>query len=275
MKLIETYSDIQFHMNSIRSLRKGFITNFYPDEFKSNLWISQKELFFEISTDTIFFFHKKDEFTRLFYSSTTLESLSYSLSAAKFEETLITDIVINNLSSPILTVFHLNGFKLYSSLVRMSKISQSNVFFYQSNEKIRNATLTDIQEIQILLTHNFDKYTEQIPVYEELEQWVIQSHLIVYELHSKIVGFLIYDLIGVTLYLRYWFVRPEYRDIKVGSELFREYLYRGKETKRQLFWVIQSNENAIKRYKHYGFEPENLYDLIMTNKNIQYETESN
>jgi len=148
--------------------------------------------------------------------------------------------------------------------VRMSKINQSNNSIYKSNKKIRNAKLIDIQEVQTLLTNNFDKYTEQIPVYEELEQWVKQSHLIVYELDSKIVGFLIYDLTGVTLYLRYWFVCPEYRDLKIGSELIREYLYRGKETKRQIFWVIESNDNAIKRYEHYGFIKERMYDYILT-----------
>lgn len=263
MKLIEKFSDIQFYMNSIRSLRKGFITNFYPDEFKTKLWITQKELFFEITTDTIFFFYKKDEFTTLFYCSTTFESLSNSLSIIKFQEKLITDIVTNDLSSPVLNVFHLHGFKQHSSLVRMSKIIQSNNSSYQPNKKIRNASLTDIQEVQTLLTNNFDKYTEQIPVYEELEQWVKQSHLIVYELDSTIAGFLIYDLTGVTLYLRYWFVRSEYRDLKIGSELIREYLYRGKETKRQIFWVIESNDNAIKRYEHYGFTKEKMYDYIL------------
>jgi ribosomal protein S18 acetylase RimI-like enzyme len=263
MKLIEEYSDIQFHMNFIRSLRKGFITNFYPEEFKTNLWITKKELFFEIVADTIFFFHNSAEFTTLFYCSINFESLSNSLKMIKFEERLITDIVTKDLTSPVLNVFYQNGFKEHSSLVRMSKINQLNDSFYLLNKKIRNATLIDIKEVLSLLANNFDKYTEQIPVYEELEQWVKQSHLIVYELDSKIAGFLIYDLTGVTLYLRYWFVCPEHRDQKIGSELIREYLYRGKETKRQIFWVIESNDNAIKRYEHYGFTKEKMYDYIL------------
>lgn len=269
MKLIEVYSDIQFYMNTIRSLRKGFITNFYPDEFKTNLWITQKKLFIVITSDTIFFFHKNDVFTTLFYCSTTYESLNNSLSIIDFQGKLIVEIITNDSTSHLLNVFNLHGFKQHSSLVRMSKIIQSNNSFYQPNKKIRNATLIDIQEVQSLLTNNFDKYTEQIPVYEELEQWVIQSHLIVYELDSKIAGLLIYDLIGVTSYLRYWFVCPEYRDLKIGSELIREYLYRGKETKRQIFWVIESNDNAIKRYEHYGFTKEKMCDYILIKTNIK------
>ena len=37
----------------------------------------------------------------------------------------------------------------------------------------------------------------------------------------------------------------------------------GKDTKRQIFWVIRTNENAIKRYKHYGFNEENMFDYVM------------
>ncbi|MBA4320402.1 MAG: N-acetyltransferase, partial [Flavobacterium sp.] len=46
---------------------------------------------------------------------------------------------------------------------------------------------------------------------------------------------------------------------------------KGRNTKRQLFWVIKSNENAIKRYLHYGFKEEKMYNFVMINKNIRYE----
>ena len=54
-------------------------------------------------------------------------------------------------------------------------------------------------------------------------------------------------------------------------KLFNEFLSRGKNTQRQLFWVIKTNQNAIKRYRHYGFEEEKMSNFILTNKNIRYE----
>jgi hypothetical protein len=57
--------------------------------------------------------------------------------------------------------------------------------------------------------------------------------------------------------------------------LLNEFFSNSVGTKRQLFWVIQTNENAIKRYIHYGFNSENLYDYILTNKKIFYETKNN
>ena len=37
----------------------------------------------------------------------------------------------------------------------------------------------------------------------------------------------------------------------------------GSNTKRQYFWVKADNENAIKRYQHYGFAFEPLKDVVL------------
>ena len=68
---------------------------------------------------------------------------------------------------------------------------------------------------------------------------------------------------NTTNYLRYWFTHPNYRDKKIGSKLLRHFFKIGEDTKRQIFWVIQSNENAIKRYRHYGFKEENMFDYVL------------
>ena len=109
----------------------------------------------------------------------------------------------------------------------------------------------------------FDEQTEQIPYYEELLNYVSQGHVLVCEEDGMMAGFLIYELNTTTLYLRYWFTHPDFRDKKVGSRLLRRFFDEGKDTKRQLFWVIRTNENAIMRYRHYGFTEENMYDYVM------------
>ena len=73
------------------------------------------------------------------------------------------------------------------------------------------------------------------------------------------------EMNATTLYLRYWFTHPDFRDRKVGSRLLRRFFEEGKDTKRQLFWVIRSNKNAIKRYRHYGFKEENMLDFVLRN----------
>ena len=117
-----------------------------------------------------------------------------------------------------------------------------------------------------LLHQFFNEKTEQIPFAEELEGYAKEGHILVCEESSNLAGFLIYEINATTIYLRYWFTLPDFRDKKVGSRLLRRFFEEGKNTKRQLFWVIRNNENAIKRYKHYGFAEENMYDFIMQSR---------
>lgn len=51
--------------------------------------------------------------------------------------------------------------------------------------------------------------------------------------------------------------------MNIGSKLFNSFMYEGRNTKRQLLWVITHNINAIKRYVHYGFKPEKLFDYVL------------
>ena len=37
----------------------------------------------------------------------------------------------------------------------------------------------------------------------------------------------------------------------------------GRDTKRQYFWVKTDNDNAVKRYQHYGFQFEPMKDVVM------------
>jgi len=137
---------------------------------------------------------------------------------------------------------------------------------------VSKATIEQITDIYILLNKYFDKRTEQIPFIEELEEYARLNHILVYTDGNKIIGFLIFEINASTLYLRYWFVHPNYRDKKIGSTLLRSFFDEGKNTKRQFFWVIKSNDNALKRYKHYGFTEENMFDYVLTsNNNILYE----
>lgn len=92
---------------------------------------------------------------------------------------------------------------------------------------------------------------------------IYKTNGLVYKLEHKIVGFIIFELTGLTLYLRYWFVLPQFREMNIGSKLFNSFMYEGRNTKRQLLWVITHNINAIKRYVHYGFKPEKLFDYVL------------
>lgn len=269
MDKIFSFQEMQEHIKWVKDFKKGFITNFFPDPFKISLWIHHNLLFQLKIGETIFFLRKNDGFISLFYVTTTLTALDESLILLlkkEDKEVFVLDLVGNESISTIKNLFFAKGFKQQTSLIRMSRLNSSNDCVSLSTQYLYEANSEDARSILDLFNLYFDPYSEQIPLKEEIEKWIETAHILVYKDKGRIVGFIIYDLSGVTLYLRYWFVHPDYREQKIGSALFNNFLYKGKNTKRQLFWVIESNENAIKRYIHYGFFFEKMFDYVLIKK---------
>jgi GNAT superfamily N-acetyltransferase len=265
MQQVQSIEQLRTLSGEVRALHKGFLTNFYLDEAKHTVWIAKGDCFVEQLGDTLFIIKQSPSFWNVFYCSTTMEQLSSDLQqflAAHKGQTIMFDIVGREAQcQPLVGLFRKNGCNEVSSLVRMTRLTEP--MDYTGDATIRRATESDMTMVRQLLHEYFDARIEQIPYDEELLEYSHQGHVLVCVEKGHLVGFLIFELNATTLYLRYWFTHPDYRDKKVGSRLLRRFFEEGKDTKRQLFWVIRSNENAIKRYRHYGFAEENMYDFVM------------
>ena len=265
MQSVQSIEQLRALSGEVRALRKGFFTNFYLDEAKHSVWIAKGDCFFERSGDTLFIIKQSSTFWNVFYCSTTMKQFSSDLQQFQVihaGQTMMFDVVgREDQCLPLVGLFYENGCTEASSLVRMTRLAKP--MDYMEDVSVRQALETDIDIVSQLLHEYFDARIEQIPYDEELCNYVCQGHVLICEVRGVVAGFLIFELSPTTLYLRYWFTHPDFRDKKVGSRLLRRFFEEGKDTKRQLFWVIRSNENAIKRYKHYGFTEENMYDFVM------------
>ena len=274
MNLIENFQAVQNSFTSIKAYKKKSVTNFFLDETKVSKWIESGLLYTIQIGEVLFFVKKNSGFDSLFFIASSIDELSISLPllVRQFEDSIfVADIIVKDENSAIGSIFEKYFFYEYTSLVRMSRMVNNSSMEFEPIANLKEANVNQIDEIVSLFDQYFDPRAEQLPNKENLLAWVESGSLLVYEIESKICGFIIYDLNGVTLYLRYWFVHPDHRDKKIGSSLFNFFLFKGRDTKRQLFWVIKSNENAIKRYLHYGFKEEKMYNFVMINKNIKYE----
>jgi len=275
MNKLAGFKDVQTLINEIRKLNKGFLTNYYPDPAKAELWCDYELFFTESCGGVTFLLRKDDGFYHLYYISTAAFDLysGLKLLLKQYPETIFSVDVIGNEKEAFKNgeVFHSAGFTPYTKLVRMSRLlTDSGTEVPVRKTGLKEATTGDLNEINRLLHEFFDPLAENLPLLPEIESWINSGQVLVFCGEQRIHGFLIYEIIGYTSYLRYWFVHPEYRELKIGSILIQEFFRRCAKTRRQLFWVISSNENAIKRYRHYGFLPENLIDNIYTNKEIHY-----
>jgi ribosomal protein S18 acetylase RimI-like enzyme len=266
MILVTDISCVTNAYNYTKSFKKEFVTNcFLPiAEFQKTI---TKSLIFEIKKDEVIFFLKKNNnFFNLYYFASCVDELEkevpylYDNFANK---TLVVDIVSKSELCKEKNIFQRNNFKLYTELFRMSSMLNSYNQNIVNLEQVRNATPEDAILVNDLLKNHFDPKSEQLPDLDDIFSWISNNSIILFVEKNQIVGFIIYDLKPATLFLRYWFVHPDYRDLKIGSKLFKEFLFRGKHTKRQLLWVINKNENAIKRYNHYGFKEEKLFNYVL------------
>lgn len=265
MERVQSIEQLRQQSAEIRALRKGFLTNFFLDPVKHGLWIEKGDCYIEHLGSTLFIVKQSPTFWNVFYCSTTIDGFGTDLSSFIAEHptnTMMFDIVGRDVQcQPMVELFLSKGCKKATSLVRMTRMA--NPFIYSPDATIHKATEAGIPQVSLLLHKYFDAQTEQIPYDEELMDYARQGHVLVCEEQGLIAGFLIYELNTTTLYLRYWFTHPDFRDKKVGSRLLRRFFEEGRDTKRQLFWVIRTNENAIKRYRHYGFVEENMFDYVI------------
>ena len=264
MELVTHSKDVLFAIQKIKVVGDRFLTNFYPDFKKINVWIEEKLLFkFEYS-NSVFYIRKQDTFYYLLYFTSNLIELKRALDfiLPQIPFTIVVEIITKKQKSEIMDVFLSNTFSLYATLVRLSMKTPSII---ENNypQNIRNAELNDLQFVMDRLNNDFDKYSENIPILRELEELIQNKFILVYEINNEIAGFIIGENTSQTQHMRYWYVNQEFRDLKIGSKLFKGFLVMGKNTQRQILWCLINNENALKRYEHYGYGQESLYDHIL------------
>lgn len=266
---VESIAQLVGLISEIRNLRRGFVTNFYLDEFKHGIWIEHEDLFCEKSGDSLIILRKDTDFWNVFYCSTSYTELGNSIRKLKDNNQgmqMMIDVVGNDSQvADAMNMFENIGFSKYCSLVRMSRMTPKDSVV-EVKEHVSFASVSEASLVLSLLREHFNSKCEQIPYLDELEEYARNGRILVYKEDAEMLGFVVFEMNKSTLYLRYWFVHPNYRDKKIGSILLNSFFAEGKDTKRQLFWVITDNDNAIKRYKHYGFVEENMFDFVLTNK---------
>lgn len=263
MNRIESYEQTQNFVRQIRELRQGFVTNFYWDDNKHPYWIAEGSLLYEQSDNCILMVRRCDKFTNLFYIGTSFEAFGDLLNSLQLEGMLVADVVCKGEGNAEQDAFARLGFEKYQHLYRMSHVGRIVGSDWIQDPRVMYGEKIDTTLIYNTMRRDFDPLAEQLPSIKELENYVERNQLLVIKDGDNLCGFLIFEITGVTWYLRYWYTSPDYRNKGIGAGLLRTSLIYGVDSKRQIFWVIADNENAIKRYEHYGFKRENMNDYVM------------
>jgi ribosomal protein S18 acetylase RimI-like enzyme len=266
-----TYLDVKKELFRLKS--KDMRTNFFMTESQFDNQVDKITVF---KTEKACFLLTEDNgFYRLNFIISEAEALQPIFEYCKLhsDKTISVETVGNfKYLENVRQVFLENDFYEYSSMVRMSRVRQET----------KEVDLTDIhllttdkkREIEYLYNKHFDKFVERIPTTEEIDNFIDKKMAYYFSDNDEIQGFIVFEPHGITSHLRYWFVHPNYREKKIGSKLIQLFFNIGEGVKRELFWVIKGNQNAIKRYKHFGFFEEDMQNLIFINKDRKYEEQN-
>ena len=243
------------------------VTNFFPDEERMSTWCCRGEFYEERCGDTQFFVRKQAEFSNVYFIGKSVDGLGddwKSFVASNGAGRWIVDLIgPDRVREPLVGVFSSAGFESLTTLQRMGRKTPDGTT--ERSSDVECAVADDASAIKQLLDSFFVAEEEQIPSVEEIGKWIERQNLYVIrgKADNPIVGFVIFDLLPATLYLRYWFAHPVARGKGVGGRLLKAMFAAGSDTKRQYFWVKTDNDNAIKRYQHYGFQFEPMKDVVM------------
>lgn len=264
------YHDVKSELFRLKS--KEMKTNYFMSELQFNQLLAGNKIQIFKSEKACFILSEDNGFCRLHFIVSEINALMPVFDYIKQNQDKEISVEIaggTKYLEDIEKTFLQNGFYQYSSMVRMSKIRNGTQEIDFTNIHLLKADKKE--EIQGLYKKYFDKFVERIPTSEELDSFIENENAYYFSDNDEIQGFIIFEQHGITSHLRYWFVHPNYREKKIGSKLIQLFFNVGENIKRELFWVIKSNENAIKRYKHFGFVEEDMHNLILINRNKKYE----
>ncbi|WET00151.1 GNAT family N-acetyltransferase [Chryseobacterium arthrosphaerae] len=262
----------------IRLRSKTLRTNFFLSEEKFDFLANGKRTVAYSSDNGFYFLIEQDDFYKLFFITNDIGDLKNHLESInqEFRNMIIVSEIVGNHDylKGIFSEFTDTGFYEYTKLVRMNKM-RTDITHFKLPENIYQLKEDRLAELQNIYHKYFNKFAEQIPTQAELQKMIRQEDVYYYSDDSEIQGFIIFEKAGITSHLRYWFVSPDHRSKKIGSKLMEVFFTKFEDVKREIFWVIDTNENAIKRYKHFGFVEEKMYNVVLLNKKLKYEEQNN
>ena len=180
MIYVRTWDDVVHHVAVARD--KGrMVSNFFPDEKRMTRWCVNGTFAYGECDDTTFFLHRQETFSNLYFLSTGTEALAKDvvafLGANKVGRLVVDVLGRDNMREPLEAVFKDMGFNVLTTLQRMSRRTPTEEHVCENGIDV--AETADAKAIHDLLTANFIAEEEQLPSFEEVQDWISTQTLLV------------------------------------------------------------------------------------------------
>lgn len=240
-------------------------TNLYPTPEKLQRWVEQGDLYSLTAANVLFVLRRDRDFLHLYYLANQPGDLVAALRelVSSPRETITVDIIGKpDQVAAISDMFATVGFRPHCTLHRMTKTTTGEAPA-EADPEVVWADSADGEALAAMLDAMLDRFAEQIPDSDEMSEAAAAKKILVIRADKAIAGQLFFDVTGQSSILRHWVVDAAFRDRRVGARLMRRYFAECKDVRRYTLWVISDNDNAIDRYKHYGYQQDGLVDQVL------------
>lgn len=242
------------------------LTNFFLTQHSIERAIRKERLTGMAQPGASLLLRKDRDFSHLYVNFSNREVLKSQLEQLTIETPLVVDVIQrDNSHGKMISVLEEAGFTPHRLLFRLNRQVQA-MEVATSGANVQLAHHSNAVEILRCLEKYFDKYSEQLPELDEIEDAISKSQILISLIDHQLAGFLYFESSGQSSILRYWFVSPDFRNQNVGASLIRHYLSASCPNASSQLWVVHDNYNAIDRYQHYGYKRDILEDQIMIRK---------
>ena len=269
MSPIQTPQEVLDAIQKAKAGAKAFGTNFFPMESKLQSWIDHGELFAEWYKGAAFFYRTDRDFRHFYFCAADWMALEQGIAASIGLKTgrVTTDLVGNEPGlNQMLPVFERAGFRRYTQLQRLARIGRP-----ETGGGVPEAGFAEKMDgpaAMELIESSFDRYGEQLPLPYEMESAVENRQVLAVKRNDELAGLLFFETQGLASTIRFWAVAEKFRAQRVGSVLMQFYFQTQSAVRRFTLWVDAHNENAIQKYRHYGYAPDGLVDHVLANEMI-------
>ena len=271
--MLTRVANIQQYLEAVQHVRpgsQGLLTNFYASRDQVLGWISRRRLFVVEAEGAACFLRCDRDFYHLHHLAADKRALSRILALLPVvipEGIIATDLVgrgteVDELSK----LYEGQGFRRYRLLMRMVRFTDGKPVRAEEDSDVVEAVPEDAAAVLAFFEGTLDRFVEQIPEIEELQSAAIRKEILVARRGREFAGVLVMRITGMSATLRYWIVNGKFRNRGIGSRLIRRFFQICSGGKRVVLWVFPDNEDAIEKYRHYGFAPDGLVDQVLVNR---------
>ena len=268
--MIEQLRSAGQYVGELKRLKTGataFTTTCFATPVQIGEWAERGALSFVSTSGAFLLLRRSRHVIHLSHVAADQQSLREALLLLD-ELTVAEPIVADLVGKPadveqIANIYALQGFSSYRELVRMTRIGSVRDERTLPDMAVHKAVHSEVAGVLAFLERLLDPLAEQIPELEDMESAADHGQILVAANGNAVEGVLIFQTIGFSTTLRYWFVEPRARSRGTGAVLMRSFLLQVAGSRRIVLWVFSDNADSIAKYEHYGFRRGNLVDRIM------------